>query len=98
MRNGEAVIVVSPCGAYPYVRIGVCYHVSGDEWELRDCRVIRRFGNGVSLSSLASEGPGKDTQLLPPSPVEYVHRLHATRVIPVSPRAHEKFKNFVATK
>lgn len=79
MRHGLA-IVCSPAGYGPYVRIGWCRRVDGDEWEIVNARVVRRFGTGGELAKLAVDGPLTDTQLLSaaatPSPI---HRLHAIR-------------------
>lgn len=91
LRDGEFAIVVSSCGAYPFFRIGRCHHVFGDEWELQKCRVIKRIGKLATLDALAEHGPTQDTQLLKVSPVEYLHKLHVMRVIPVSREAYQKF-------
>lgn len=87
MRNGLA-IVTTPGGSYPYVRVGWLQHREGDWWELRGCRVIKRFGQGnATLAGLAQTGPVRGTELLAASPVEHVHALHCIRVIPANPKA-----------
>ncbi len=90
MRNGLA-IVTTPGGSYPYVRVGWLQHRDGDWWELRGCRVIKRFGQGnATLAGLAQTGPVRGTELLTASPVEHVHALHCIRVIPADPTAWAK--------
>ena len=89
MHTGLA-IVTTPGGSYPYVRIGWLSHREGDVWELRNCRVIKRFGSSQSVAGLASKGPAKTTELLDASPVELVHALHMIRVIPADPNAWAK--------
>lgn len=87
MVNGLA-IVTTPGGSYPYVRVGWLQHREGDWWELRGCRVIKRFGQGnATLAGLAQSGPVRGTELLAASPVEHVHALHCIRVIPADAKA-----------
>lgn len=89
MHNGLA-IVTTPGGSYPYVRVGWLSHREGDVWELRNCRVIKRFGGSQSVAGLAANGPAKTTELLDSSPIELVHALHMIRVIPADEKAWAK--------
>jgi len=89
MHTGLA-IVTTPGGSYPYVRIGWLSHREGDVWELRNCRVIKRFGGSQAVAGLAAKGPQRGTELLDASPVELVHALHMIRVIPADANAWAK--------
>jgi hypothetical protein len=68
-------------GYYPYVRVALC-EFDGFEVTMRHCRVIRRFGQGIALSTLAAKGPAEDTHLLPEAAVEYEFRPNFRRLIP----------------
>jgi hypothetical protein len=80
----EGLKVVSVISGYvPYVFVGWLRRIDGDEYELVNARVIRRFGDGYSIAELALKGPKLGpgaTQLLPPA-TETVHRLMMSRCI-----------------
>jgi hypothetical protein len=81
MTEGLRIVSV-PAGSYPYVLVGWVKQRRGDEFDVLNCRVVRRYGQNVSLSWLAQNGPAKDTKLNDLSPREEFHRLHVTRCIP----------------
>lgn len=82
-------ILCSPGGYYPYVRVGWCRRIDGFI-EVYNCRLIRRFGTNAELSRIAKTGPMTSTQLLSPSPVEYVSVVAVSRLIPADPAAWVK--------
>lgn len=77
-----------PSGYYPYVFIG-WFRLKGTELEMHNGRVIRRFGNSVSLATLAEKGPQQGTILLEPSDIEDLWRPGA-RGIRANPKVWEK--------
>ena len=97
MREGLNIIV-SPGGYSPYVRIGWCRRVDGDEWIMIGARIIRRFGRNQQLVNLAAKGPvanktvaGDNTDLLDAATeASPIHRLHAIRCEPANEKAWAK--------
>ena len=93
-------IICSPSGGdWPFVRVGWLRRKCGDEWEIVNARIIRRFGHGpekpAELARIAQDGPWRDgagrqraTQLLAASAKpEPIHRLHVCRSIACNPDA-----------
>ena len=96
MREGLNIIV-SPGGYSPYVRIGWCRRVEGDEWLIIGARIIRRFGRNQQLVNLAANGPvvgkdqGENTDMLDAATeASPIHRLHAIRCEPANEKAWAK--------
>lgn len=89
MTRDGLYIICSPGGYYPYVRIGWCSRQDG-MIEMRNCRVIKRFGTNAELAKIAKEGPVSSTSLLSPADVEYVAVGLVSRLIPCNPTAWKK--------
>ena len=77
-------ILTAPSGYYPWVWIA---WVERDDLflKLRNCRVIRRYGNRAELAVLAKKGPARDTELLTASELEEVPITSITRTIRCDP-------------
>jgi hypothetical protein len=59
--------------------------------ELRNCRIIRRFGREAQLAVLAKKGPQRDTQLLEMTESESVSAGIVSRAIPADPEAWSEY-------
>lgn len=77
-------IICSPGGYYPYVRIAWCYRVDG-LLHMKNCRVLKQFGNMAELAAIAVDGPKSNTRLLTASEVEYTAIGLISRAIPCDP-------------
>jgi hypothetical protein len=91
MDSGLYIIAV-PSGYNPFVLVGWLrpdprntgpFH--GDEWEMLNGRVLRRFGAKAELGVMAENGPQEDTELLEATKREAYHRLAWGRAIPCNP-------------
>jgi hypothetical protein len=90
VQEGLAIIS-QPSGYFPYVQIGWLKNVDGFEWEIHGARILRRFGSGNALTTLAAKGPQTGTQLLPGSELpESVFRPSIRRCIPANEAAWSK--------
>lgn len=89
MKNGLKIIQLPGRYGYSVTRVGWLRRVAGDEWELlAGSRSIIRKSGTRNIDALASDGPGKDHALTPPSKgPEEVHRLVIRRALPASEEA-----------
>jgi hypothetical protein len=86
MQAGLAIITL-PGGYNPFVLVGWCRPVRGYEWEILNCRCVRRYGANVSIAELAGGGPAPTTQLNALSGRELFFRPAVGRWLPCSETA-----------
>lgn len=92
MRDGIKIIQLPGRYGYSVTRVGWLRRVSGDEWVLLAGAIsLGRTSGERTVDELASDGPGKDHKLWPPSKgAEEIHRLVIRRSLVADEKAWAK--------
>ena len=89
MKSGFTIVSVIS-GYSPYVLAGWA-ETDGLDVVMRNCVVIRRFGQNKALAELAVEGPAHDTKSLPMSNRETIWRPLISRAIPADAKKWKQY-------